>query len=117
MLAESLLLALLGGALGLLIALWSADGMMAVIPEALPPWMKFSIDWRVLAFTLGATTATAILCGIAPSWQASKTDLMSVMKDGARGAGSLRKQRLRSLLVIGERSEERRVGKGWGSRW
>jgi len=102
MLAESLLLASFGGALGLLIALWSADGMMAVIPEALPPWMKFSIDWRVLAFTLGATAATAMLCGIAPSWQASKTDLMSVMKDGARGAGSLRKQRLRSLLVIGE---------------
>jgi putative ABC transport system permease protein len=102
MLAESLLLASFGGALGLLIALWSADGMRAVIPEALPAWMKFSIDWRVLAFTLGATTVTAILCGIAPSWQASKTDLMSVMKDGARGAGSLRKQRLRSLLVIGE---------------
>jgi putative ABC transport system permease protein len=102
MLAESLLLASLGGALGLLIAMWSADGMMAVIPEALPAWMKFSIDWRVLAFTLGATTATAILCGIAPSWQASKTNLMSVMKDGARGAGLMRRQRLRSLLVIGE---------------
>ena len=102
MLIESLLLASLGGALGLLIALWGADGMTAMIPEAMPAWMKFSIDWRVLAFTLGMTTATAILCGIVPGWQASKTDLMSVMKDGARGAGSLRKQRLRSLLVIGE---------------
>ncbi len=102
MLVESLLLASLGGALGLLIALWSAGGMMAMIPESMPTWMEFSIDWRVLAFTLGATTATAILCGIAPGWQASKADLMSVMKDGARGAGSLRKQRLRSLLVIGE---------------
>jgi putative ABC transport system permease protein len=102
MLAESLLLASFGGALGLLIALWSADWMMAVIPEALPAWMKFSIDWRVLAFTLGATTATAILCGIAPGWQASKTNLMSVMKDGARGAGLMRRQRLRSLLVICE---------------
>jgi len=102
MLVESLLLASLGGALGLLIALWSADGMTAMIPEAMPSWMKFSVDWRVLAFTLGATTATAILCGIAPGWQASKSDLMSVMKDGARGAGSLRKQRLRSLLVVGE---------------
>src|SRR5499426_3009834 len=102
MLAESLLLASFGGALGLLIALWSADGMMAVIPEALPAWMKFSIDWRVLTFTLGATTATAILCGIAPSWQASKINLMSVMKDGARGAGLIRRQRLRSLLVICE---------------
>src|SRR5262245_60005982 len=102
MLAESLLLASLGGALGLLIALWSADGMAAMIPEAMPAWMEFSVDWRVLAFTLGATTATAILCGVAPGWQASKTDLMSVMKDGARGASGLRKQRLRSLLVIGE---------------
>ena len=51
MLVESLLLASLGGALGLLIALWGADGMMAMIPEAMPAWMKFSIDWRVLAFT------------------------------------------------------------------
>jgi putative ABC transport system permease protein len=102
MLVESLALASLGGALGLLIALWSADWMTAMIPEALPAWMKFSVDWRVLAFTLGATTVTAILCGIAPGWQASKTDLMSVMKDVARGAGSLRKQRLRNLLVIGE---------------
>src|SRR6266498_3273510 len=102
MLIESLLLASLGGALGLLIALWSADGMATMIPEAMPARMEFSIDWRVLAFTLGATTATAILCVVAPGWQASKTDLMSVMKDGARGASSLRKQRLRSLLVIGE---------------
>jgi putative ABC transport system permease protein len=102
MLIESLSLASLGGALGLLIALWSADGMTAMLPETVPAWMAFSVDWRVLAFTLGATTATAILCGIAPGWQASKTDLMSVMKDGARGAGGLRKQRLRSLLVIGE---------------
>src|SRR6266540_2666152 len=82
MLVESLLLALIGGALGLLVALWGADGMMAMMPESLPAWMKFSIDWRVLAFTLGATTATALLCGVAPGWQASKTDLMSVMKDG-----------------------------------
>jgi putative ABC transport system permease protein len=102
MVIESLLLASLGGALGLLIAVWSADGMTAMIPESLPAWMNFSIDWRVLAFTLGATTATAMLCGVAPGWQASKTDLMSVMKDGARGASGLRKQRLRSLLVIGE---------------
>ncbi|HKQ77450.1 MAG TPA: ABC transporter permease [Blastocatellia bacterium] len=102
MLIESLLLASLGGALGLLIALWGADGITAMLPEAMPAWMAFSIDWRVLAFTLGATTATAILCGFAPGWQASKTDLMSVMKDGARGSAGLRKQRLRSLLVIGE---------------
>jgi putative ABC transport system permease protein len=102
MLVESLLLASVGGALGLLIALWGADGMTAMIPEAMPSWMEVSIDWRVLAFTLGATTATAVLCGIAPGWQASKTDLMSVMKDGARGAGGLGKQRLRGLLVIGE---------------
>src|SRR5215470_6599690 len=102
MLAESLLLASLGGAIGLLIALCGADGMKAMIPEAMPAWMEISIDWRVLAFTLGATTATAILCGIAPGWQASKTDLMSVIKDGARGAGGLGKQRLRNLLVIGE---------------
>src|SRR5262249_32307513 len=84
------------------IALWSAAGMTAMLPEAMPSWMEFSVDWRVLAFTVGATTATAILCGVAPGWQASKTDLMSVMKDGARGASGLRKQRLRSLLVIGE---------------
>src|SRR6266542_7775 len=102
MLVESLLLALIGGALGLLVALWGADGMMAMMPESLPAWMKFSIDWRVLAFTLGATTATALLCGVAPGWQASKTDLMSVMKDGERGAVGSRKQRLRNLLVIGE---------------
>src|SRR5262245_10656015 len=102
MLIESLLLASLGGSLGLLIALWGVDGMTAMIPETLPAWMKFSIDWRVLAFTLGATTATAVLCGIAPGWHASKTDLMSVMKDGASSAVGPRKQRLRNLLVIGE---------------
>src|SRR5499426_3144619 len=102
MLVESLLLALFGCALGLLVALWGADGMTVMFFEGLPAWMKFSIDWRVLAFTLGATTATALLCGVAPGWQASKTDLMSVMKDGARGAVGSRKQRLRNLLVIGE---------------
>ena len=102
MLIESLLLSSAGGALGLIIALWSSAAMSAMIPEAMPAWMEFSIDWRVLSFTLGATTATAILCGVAPGWQATKADLMSVMKDGARGAIGLRKQRVRSLLVIGE---------------
>src|SRR5262249_441199 len=102
MLVASLLLASFGGALGLLIALWGADGMTAMNPEAMPSWMEVSIDWRVLAFTLGATTATALLCGVAPGWQASKTDLMSVIKDGARGAGGLGKQRVRSRVVIGE---------------
>jgi len=101
--AESLLLSFAGGALGVLVAMWSADWLMAAIPEALPTWIKFTLDWRVLGFTFSATLLTAILFGLLPAWQSSRADLNSVLKEGGRGgAGASGRHRLRSLLVVSE---------------
>ena len=101
--AESLLLSFAGGALGILVAMWSADWLMAAIPEALPTWIKFTLDWRVLGFTFSATLLTAILFGLLPAWQSSRADLNSVLKEGGRGgAGASGRLRLRSLLVVSE---------------
>lgn len=101
MLTESLLLAVSGGLLGLLLALWGADALMKLFPDTLPSWARFTVDWRVISFTFGATMVTALICGIAPGWQSSKVDLLSALNDVSRGNVGGR-QRLRSLLVIGE---------------
>jgi len=101
--AESLLLSFAGGGFAILIAMWSADWLMAAIPEAMPTWIKFTLDWRVLGFTFSATLLTAVLFGLLPAWQSSKADLNAVLKEGGRGgAGASAGHRLRSMLVVSE---------------
>jgi putative ABC transport system permease protein len=105
LLTESLLVALLGGVLGLVLGDWGIRWMEASIPaESLPPhWMRFGIDWRVLLYALAATVSTGLLFGLAPALQAAQPDLNGTLKEGGRGAGgSVRRNRLRSGLVVAE---------------
>ncbi|HJX28406.1 MAG TPA: ABC transporter permease [Thermoanaerobaculia bacterium] len=105
LLTESLLIALLGGALGLLLGDWGIRWMEASIPaENAPPyWMRFQIDGSVLLYSLGAAALTGILFGLAPALQALKQDVHATLKEGGRGSGgSVRRNRLRNTLVIAE---------------
>jgi putative ABC transport system permease protein len=102
-LTESLLLALLGGAGGLVLAMWGVDLLMALKPADLPLVAAVSIDGRVLAFTFGVSVLTGVVFGLVPALSSSRLDLNDVLKEGGRGgAGGVLRQRVRSLLVVSE---------------
>jgi putative ABC transport system permease protein len=102
LLTESLLLGLISGALGLMLALWGMDLLLAAIPIDIPFWMKFDLDGRVLGFTAACSLLTGFVFGTVPALEASNPDLNETLKEGGRsGAGSGR-HRLRSLLVVAE---------------
>src|SRR5262249_27626849 len=102
LLTESALLALAGGALGLLLAVWGVKALKLINPETIPRLEEVSLDWRVLGFTLGVSCLTGALFGLAPALQVSKPDLQHTLKEGGRGFVGARGHRLRGLLVITE---------------
>jgi putative ABC transport system permease protein len=105
LLAESLLIALLGGAAGLLLALWSVDALMALLPESwtnLKLQNKVGIDLLVLAFTLATTLGTGLALGLIPAWQASRPDVNEWLKEAGRGSEGVRHRRTRNVFVITE---------------
>ncbi len=103
LLTESALLAVGGCALGVALAFAGTRGVLALIPGGLPSWIDTSLDWRVLAFAAAASAGAALLFGLAPSLQASRTDVNRSLKEGARFASAGKDRgRLRSLLVVGE---------------
>ncbi|PYS88844.1 MAG: hypothetical protein DMF64_19445 [Acidobacteria bacterium] len=105
LLTESILLALAGGALGLLFAMWGVDALRAVIPDEVPRLLVASIrlDTRVLLFTLVVSAVTGVLFGLAPAIQISKANLNEALKEGGRSAtGGAHRNYVRSLLVVSE---------------
>ena len=105
MLAESLLLALLGGATGLLLANWGIELLLWLKPENLPRLATTHIDARVLAFTFFISLFTGIVFGLIPALHASRLDINSGLKEAGRsGAGGTASLRLRRLLVVTELS-------------
>ena len=84
LLAETLALGVGGGVLGVLLALWGRDILVALGPQDLPRLQEVRIDGSVLAFTLAASLLAGILCGLAPAWSASKLDLDRTLKEGGR---------------------------------
>ena len=103
MITESLLLAILGGALGALLATWGVEVLVSLSEGSLPPTQKIKIDGTVLGFTLLISLLTGILFGLAPAFRTMKLNLIDSMKDGARGAGeNTLRNRTRSLLVVFE---------------
>ena len=103
LLTESCLLGLLGGALGLLLALWGGDLLVKLGPEDLPRLKDLAIDGRTLGFTLLISLGTNILFGLAPAWQASGGQRSAQLKEGSRGAtANPRGARLRGLVVVSQ---------------
>jgi putative ABC transport system permease protein len=87
LLTESLLLALTGGAVGLLFAYWVVKALVTFGP-AIPRVDEIGVDGGAIAFTFGVSLLTSLLCGLAPALNASRPDLNETLKEGGRGAGS-----------------------------
>ena len=103
LLAESLLLAGIGGCLAILVAHWTGDWIVSSVPAEDRAGFNIVLDWRVFGFTALASTATAVAFGIAPALFALRLDINGTLKSGARGStGGRGSQRVRHVLIVGQ---------------
>ena len=97
------MIGLAGGALGLLVAQWSLDAMLALSPIDVAQLGHVRLSNPVLAFTATISLLTAIVCGLAPALEGARADVQESLKDGARQVGAgVRHRRLRHAFVIAE---------------
>jgi putative ABC transport system permease protein len=100
---ESLILALAGGALGVVLSLWGADLLVAISPPGTPRLDEIGVDWRVLTFALALSCGAGALFGLAPAWHAARVDASAIIIREARaGAGSPARRRLLHGFVAAE---------------
>ncbi|HEY1340478.1 MAG TPA: ABC transporter permease, partial [Bryobacteraceae bacterium] len=103
LLAESLALAISGGALGLVLAVWSVRAMRSVVPDMFPLLQHMTVDGSVLAFTLCLSVLTGILFGLVPAWRSSRAELNTTLKEAAgRSESAGGSQRIRGVLLASE---------------
>lgn len=103
MLAESLLLSLAAGVLGLVLTFCSLKGLVALCPAEIPRLQETNVDLRVLGFTLGISLLTGLVFGMVPAWRASDIGVHETLKQGTgRTAGGRRWRRLHDGLVVGQ---------------
>ena len=102
-LTESVLLAMMAGALGVLLAKWGVDLLVSAATGNIPRSAEISVDARVLGFTLVIAVLTGVIFGLVPALHASKADLNDALKDASRGStGGGRRARIRGGLVVAE---------------
>jgi len=102
-LTESLVLAVVGGAFGLLLAFWMLDVLVSFAPKGTPRLEEIGIDTSVLGFTFAVALLTGLAFGVAPALLSSRTNFNSALKEGGRDArASSRGNRVRSVLVVAE---------------
>jgi predicted permease len=101
LLTESMLLALAGGGLGLMLAAWGTKVALQHLPSGLPRASEVGMDWKVLLFTAGIVLLCGILFGLVPALRISKPNLQETLKEGSRGAGG-GKQRAQGAFVVAE---------------
>ena len=103
LLAESAVIALGGGALGFLLAAWGTNALVPFIPTDLPRIHALTVDLRVLIFAASIIAIATGVCGLAPAWLLSRSDLRDALASGGRGsAGGSTQSRLRRWLVAGQ---------------
>jgi len=103
LLTESVLLSLVGGGVGLLLAVWWSDLLVALGKEDIPRAVHVGMDWRVLGFTLAVSLVTGLIFGLAPAFHSSKTELVESLKEGSRGTSAgLFVNLIRKALVVVE---------------
>jgi predicted permease len=98
MLTESVLLALAGGALGILVAAWSTSLAIRILPDALPRAGEIHLDVRVLLFTFAVSVLSGLLFGLTPALKTSQVQISETLKEGGRG-GSGARHRAQSVFV------------------
>jgi putative ABC transport system permease protein len=101
LLTESLLLSLLGGVAGILVATFGTGALIAITPDEIPRMTEASIDGRVLLFTFLMATITGLVMGLVPALQATKLDVQAVLKESGRNASGTRST-VRNMLVAAE---------------
>jgi putative ABC transport system permease protein len=103
LLTETLLLCVLGGAAGILVASWSLAAMLAVSPVDLTLFGPVRLNYTVLAFTGAVSLITAVVCGFAPAFEGARTDVQESLREGGRQVGQgARHRRLRQSFVVAE---------------
>ena len=102
LLTESVLLALAGGALGVLSGVWGVSALKAIAPDGTPRIEEVSIDRVVLAFAIVLSLGTGLLFGLVPAWHASRDQFTPALKQGGRGQTGEGGGRTRRLLIVAE---------------
>jgi predicted permease len=123
LLTESLLLAIAGAALGLVLASWGTQAGLKVLPEALPRANDVRVDPRVLLFAFGVSILAGVLFGLAPAWKTAHPDLQETLQEGGRGGSGARhgtqaifvvvELALAVVLLIGAGLSLRSLGRLW----
>jgi putative ABC transport system permease protein len=103
LLTESLVLALIGGVIGLVVAVWGLQALIGFLPGDVPRTEGIRLDGRALGFTFGLSLLTGLIFGLLPAWQIARVDLQNVLKDGSgRTTAGSGHGRMRDALVIAE---------------
>jgi putative ABC transport system permease protein len=103
LLVESLFVAVLGGALGFMIALWGRDALVALGPRGVERFHNLQFDAHVLGFTFLLACLTSVAFGLWPAWRSSRADVQLALKSGSHGSSDSRSaRRTRDLLIVGE---------------
>jgi putative ABC transport system permease protein len=103
LMAESFVVAMIGGSLGLIVEMLGRGALLRLVPTDLPRIESFAIDWKVFVFAALVTLLATMICGLAPAWLLSRSDLRDALVSGGRGsAGGGLQSRLRSWLVSGQ---------------
>jgi putative ABC transport system permease protein len=103
LLTESLVLAVAGGSLGLLLAVWTVHVLRGVVPDMFPMLQHMRVDLPVLTFTLGLSILTGLLFGMVPAWKSSYADLNTTLKEaGGRSESAGGSHRVRSFLLAAQ---------------
>ena len=100
-LTESLLIAALGGGVGLVLTLWTLDLVLQLAPNTLPRRSEVGLNWTIVAFNAGASLLTGVLFGLAPALQSARTKIHDVLK-GGRATGNRERTRARRVLIVAE---------------
>ena len=106
LLTESVVLALAGGGVSVLVAIWGVGALVALVPPGQQAYLvgfnRVAVDGPVLLFTLALSLATAFVFGLAPALRASRTDLQAALQEEGRVGGSTSRHRLRRALIAAE---------------
>ena len=102
LLTESIVLAVAGATLGVLLSLWEVRLLKSVVPVPLPPWLSIDVSGRALAFTVVLAVMTGVIAGIVPALKLARGGVRESLATGVRGSGSMRRSRTQRALVVAE---------------